>query len=166
MKLLLVVMLSMLVGCATSHPRQQTTQKRVAIGTVIGAGAGAIIGHNKGGKSGEGALIGGVVGALGGIIYDSVAGDPNNDVYQDHTHTPIHNPKHRCNRHFPYKCGCHHQETIIVPRKRTVYEEVPIRYQRYYIDEHGRKIFIDERGHRSAYPRKYGSENNYNPMRD
>lgn len=166
MRILLILSLCFLVGCATSHPRQQTTQKRAVIGTVIGTTAGAIIGHNKGGKSGEGALIGAGIGLLGGVIYDSVVGDPKNDVYRDHGHAPQHRThKQRCNRHFPRRCSCYH-ETIIIPRKRTVYEEVPIRYQRYYIDERGRKVFINDRGHRSAYPRRRGHENNYNPMRD
>lgn len=48
------------VGCTT-------TQKGAGIGSVIGAGTGAIIGHQKG-KTAEGALIGAAAGAAGGAL--------------------------------------------------------------------------------------------------
>lgn len=50
-----------------------TTQKGAGIGGMIGAGAGAIIGHQKG-KTTEGALIGGAAGtAAGALIGDAMA---------------------------------------------------------------------------------------------
>lgn len=49
-----------LVGCTT-------TQKGAAVGSAIGAGAGAIIGHQSG-KTAEGAAIGAAVGGLGGAL--------------------------------------------------------------------------------------------------
>lgn len=51
----------MLLGC--------TTEERAAVtGGAIGAGAGAIIGHQSG-ETGTGAAIGGAVGLVGGYIY-------------------------------------------------------------------------------------------------
>lgn len=44
-----------------------TTQQGAGIGTLIGAGAGAIIGNQKG-KAAEGALIGAAAGAAGGAL--------------------------------------------------------------------------------------------------
>ncbi len=58
--LALLVGLVALYGCTT-------TQKGAGIGTVTGAGLGAIIGHQSG-KTTEGALIGGAVGGLGGAL--------------------------------------------------------------------------------------------------
>ena len=46
------------------------TQKGATVGSVLGAGAGAIIGHQKG-KAGEGAAIG----AVGGGLLGALAGD-------------------------------------------------------------------------------------------
>lgn len=58
--LLLVVLLITVAGCTE-------TQKGAGIGTLIGAGAGAIIGHQSG-HTAEGALIGGAAGAAGGAL--------------------------------------------------------------------------------------------------
>jgi len=44
-----------------------TTQKGAGLGTLIGAGAGAVIGHQSG-RGAEGALIGGAAGAAGGAL--------------------------------------------------------------------------------------------------
>lgn len=49
-------------GCNTTP-----TQEGAITGGVLGAGAGAIIGHQSG-KAGEGALIGAGAGALGGAL--------------------------------------------------------------------------------------------------
>lgn len=50
-----------------------TTQKGAGIGGLLGAGTGAIIGHQKG-RTAEGALIGGAAGvAAGALIGDAVA---------------------------------------------------------------------------------------------
>ena len=57
--ILLISSLSLL-GCTT-------TQKGAGIGTLIGAGTGAIIGHQSGHTT-EGALIGAVAGAAGGAL--------------------------------------------------------------------------------------------------
>ena len=52
------VLALLVAGCTT-------TQKGAVIGTAIGAGAGAVIGHQSGHRT-EGAVIGGAAGALGG----------------------------------------------------------------------------------------------------
>lgn len=52
-----------LVGCG------DTSRSRVASGTALGAGTGAIIGSFSG-SAGTGALIGAGVGALGGVLVD------------------------------------------------------------------------------------------------
>ena len=57
-----------LVGCETTP-----TQQGALTGAAIGAGAGAIIGNQSHGRSGEGALIGAGVGAItGALIGDRV----------------------------------------------------------------------------------------------
>ncbi len=58
-----VVLVGLLVvaGCATP------TQRGAGIGALLGAGTGAIIGHQSG-KTTEGALIGGAVGAAAGAL--------------------------------------------------------------------------------------------------
>lgn len=56
-------------GCASATP----TQKGAAAGSVLGAGLGAIIGHQSG-DTGKGALIGAAAGGLGGaLIGDAMA---------------------------------------------------------------------------------------------
>ncbi len=50
----------MIAGCTM-------TQKGAGLGTALGAGAGAIIGHQSG-HTAEGALIGGAAGAAGGAL--------------------------------------------------------------------------------------------------
>lgn len=57
---ILSVILFAMLGCST-------TQKGAAVGTVAGAGLGAIIGHQSG-HGGEGALIGGLGGAAAGAL--------------------------------------------------------------------------------------------------
>jgi len=52
-----------LMGCQTTP-----TQQGAVAGGLLGAGAGAIIGNQVHGKSGEGALIGAGVGALSGAL--------------------------------------------------------------------------------------------------
>lgn len=52
-----------MVGCG------DTSRSRVASGTAIGAGTGAVIGSFSG-SAGTGALIGAGVGALGGVLVD------------------------------------------------------------------------------------------------
>ncbi|NCA68896.1 MAG: glycine zipper family protein [Sphingobacteriia bacterium] len=49
-----------------------TSRARVASGTAVGAGSGAIIGSFSG-NAGRGALIGAGVGALGGVLADEHA---------------------------------------------------------------------------------------------
>lgn len=64
MKKILAVILAVgllgILGCST-------TQKGAAVGTVAGAGLGAIIGHQSG-HTGAGALIGGLGGAAAGAL--------------------------------------------------------------------------------------------------
>jgi uncharacterized protein YcfJ len=54
-------------GCASSPNR---TAEGAVIGGAVGAGAGAIIGHQSG-ETGEGAALGGLVGALAGSLVGS-----------------------------------------------------------------------------------------------
>ena len=54
-------------GCASSPNR---TAEGAVIGGAVGAGAGAIIGHQSG-ETGEGAALGGLVGALAGSLLGS-----------------------------------------------------------------------------------------------
>lgn len=56
----LILCVVMVCGCTT-------TQKGAAVGTLSGAGLGAIIGHQSG-HTGEGAAIGAAVGALSGAL--------------------------------------------------------------------------------------------------
>ncbi len=64
--ILIVGLIVVVSGCTT-------TQKGAGIGSMIGAGAGAIIGHQSG-KTAEGALIGAAAGAAGGaLIGDAMA---------------------------------------------------------------------------------------------
>ncbi len=59
----LVVISLLAAGCATATP----TQKGALGGSAIGAGLGAIIGHQSG-RTAEGALIGAAAGGLGGAL--------------------------------------------------------------------------------------------------
>ena len=54
-----------LIGCADTGPN---TQRGAATGGLIGAGTGAIIGHQSG-RALEGAAIGGAAGAGAGALY-------------------------------------------------------------------------------------------------
>lgn len=63
---LIISVIAIVSGCTT-------TQKGAGIGSMIGAGAGAIIGHQSD-KTAEGALIGAAAGAAGGaLIGDAMA---------------------------------------------------------------------------------------------
>ena len=64
-----VALCTLAIGCATATP----TQKGAVAGSAVGAGLGAIIGHQSG-KTAEGALIGAAAGGLGGaLIGDAMA---------------------------------------------------------------------------------------------
>lgn len=66
-------------GCETTP-----TQQGALTGAAIGAGAGAIIGNQVDGKSGEGALIGAGLGALSGaLIGDRIDENRSRRVYQE-----------------------------------------------------------------------------------
>jgi uncharacterized protein YcfJ len=62
-------------GCASSGSTTQT-KKGAVLGGLIGAGAGAIIGHQSG-RGLEGAAIGGAVGAVGGGVVGSSQDEQN-----------------------------------------------------------------------------------------
>lgn len=62
-----------LASCATHEPAPNTKTGAVA-GGLLGAGAGAIIGHQSG-RALEGAAIGGAAGAAGGALLGSAADD-------------------------------------------------------------------------------------------
>ena len=67
-KVSIVILLAVLgAGCATATP----TQKGALAGSVLGAGLGAIIGHQSG-DTGKGALIGAAAGGLGGALIGDV----------------------------------------------------------------------------------------------
>ena len=68
---LLVLVLITLAGCTT-------TEKGAAVGGVIGAGTGAIIGHQSG-KTGTGALIGGAAGLIGGALIGNAIDDEDEE---------------------------------------------------------------------------------------
>ena len=55
-----------LSNCAA--PAGPNTQRGIATGALLGAGAGAIIGHQSG-RTGEGALIGAAAGGTAGGLY-------------------------------------------------------------------------------------------------
>ena len=57
---LLILVLIVVAGCTA-------TEKGAVIGGAVGAGTGALIGHEAG-STGTGALIGGVVGVVGGAL--------------------------------------------------------------------------------------------------
>lgn len=63
---IILVLLTMLFGCAG----MSSTQQRTLSGGAMGAGAGAAIGAVSGGSPVTGAVIGGAAGAAGGYLYD------------------------------------------------------------------------------------------------
>ena len=76
-------------GCATTTP----TQKGALAGSAVGAGLGAIIGHQSG-DAGKGALIGAAAGGLGGaLLGDAMASRVcptcGRDYFADQTHCPL-----------------------------------------------------------------------------
>ncbi|MGH7822711.1 MAG: YMGG-like glycine zipper-containing protein, partial [Candidatus Binatia bacterium] len=79
-----IVVPVLLGGCASGG--LSAREKGALAGGAIGAGTGAIIGHNtKGRHKGRGAAIGGAAGALGGwIIGDQIdAANQRRDRYDD-----------------------------------------------------------------------------------
>lgn len=64
-----VISLGLVVGCNTTP-----VQEGALVGGALGAGAGAIIGNQVDGQSGEGALIGGAAGALAGALIGDQVG--------------------------------------------------------------------------------------------
>ncbi len=85
-----VALLGFLVtGCATATP----TQKGAVAGSAIGAGLGAIIGHQSG-DTGKGALIGAAAGGLGGALIGDAAATKfcptcGRDSFGDQTHCAL-----------------------------------------------------------------------------
>ncbi len=59
-----------LANCAA--PAGPSTQRGAATGALLGAGAGALIGHQSG-HTGEGALIGAAAGGTAGALYGNAA---------------------------------------------------------------------------------------------
>ena len=66
MSIVLLVVVSLIAGCANLTPRQQRTLSGGAIGAGAGTALGAITGHSVA----TGAAIGAAAGALGGLIVD------------------------------------------------------------------------------------------------
>lgn len=89
-KIAILAFVSLLaVGCASSTP----TQKGALAGSAIGAGLGAIIGHQSG-DTAKGALIGAAAGGLGGaLVGDAMASKfcptCGRDYFADQTHCPM-----------------------------------------------------------------------------
>ena len=75
MKSTLLTLISAATALALSNcgaPMGPNTQRGMATGGLLGAGAGAIIGHQSG-HTGAGALIGGAAGAAAGGLYGNAA---------------------------------------------------------------------------------------------
>ena len=89
-KVVSVVVLGFLVvGCATATP----TQKGAVAGSAIGAGLGAIIGHQSG-DTAKGALVGAAAGGLGGALLGDAMATKfcpacGRDSFSDQTHCPL-----------------------------------------------------------------------------
>jgi osmotically inducible lipoprotein OsmB len=64
--IIILVLLSLIAGCAGMSPREQ----RVLSGGAIGAGAGAAVGAVTGHSVAGGAAIGAAAGAVGGLVVD------------------------------------------------------------------------------------------------
>ncbi|MBC7979335.1 MAG: hypothetical protein H7Y36_02095 [Armatimonadetes bacterium] len=83
MKKLPLVIVSVISALALSNcaePVGPNTQRGAATGGLIGAGAGAIIGHQSG-RTLEGALIGGAAGAGAGALYGNAQDGQNRRNY-------------------------------------------------------------------------------------
>lgn len=74
MKILYVfIVIALIIGIATPYALADEDMLRSLFKYgIIGAGTGAISAGASGGKAGEGALYGAGVGALGGLIFDSL----------------------------------------------------------------------------------------------
>ena len=71
-----------MILCACDGRRPGTTEKGALGGAAIGAGLGAIVGHQHG-RAGEGAAIGGAAGALtGGLIGHGMEEDGRDKRYR------------------------------------------------------------------------------------
>jgi len=82
-QLISIAMILLLSACATPYQQRATAQ-----GAVIGATAGAVIGHQSG-NAAEGAVIGGALGALAGA---AAAEQRRNRTYRS---APVRNRAHR-----------------------------------------------------------------------
>src|SRR3954467_13428379 len=92
-------------GCSTN------TGTGALVGGALGAGTGAIVGHNSHGRTAEGALIGGAIGALtGGLI-------GNEADKRDHYHERVY-------RDAPPPPGYYEREEV--------YYDRPVRRDGYY----------------------------------
>lgn len=105
MRLIITLCIPLLfASCATHnhHGQHPTRAQRTVNGTIIGAGAGAIIGHQKG-RGIEGSIIGSVIGAIFGYATydDRVQHEPVQQ--RGHTH---HVHTHRTSTtYYIDKCG-------------------------------------------------------------
>jgi len=103
-----------LMGCATTP-----TQEGAFIGSVLGAGAGAIIGDNSN-KAGEGALIGAAAGGLAGaLVGDHVDERRHHRAYAPaptrKTHTKSPQRGHYETRVFVSESGERYEKRVWVP---------------------------------------------------
>jgi uncharacterized protein YcfJ len=111
----------------------------------MGAGAGAVIGHQQG-KGIEGAVIGGVVGGVLGNV-----------LHKDHRcHSRCNHQSHRRG----HQHGHHH-------RQHPHHEHLS-QYRQYFIDGHGCKVYVDEYGHYRGCSviNPYKRRTYYNPLHD
>ena len=77
--LVLAAVVAVFAGACASENQQKST----AIGAALGAGSGAIIGHQFGeGGRDKGALIGGAIGATTGLLYGAQEDRDRNAQYQ------------------------------------------------------------------------------------
>jgi hypothetical protein len=136
--LIILVGLTFLTSCQTGGRYDGQVGPATKWGAGIGAVTGAVIGHNKGGKTAEGAGIGAVLGGGIGYVIDKISGG------HDHPHNSRQAPIAPQPRvyHEPYP-----NRTIRIRTPRTIYVEENVPVQRdvreYYIDPRtGRRIYI------------------------